>query len=146
MGQNQSNLILQTLKDRPGSCAREIAAVLKMADVNKKQINATLYRAEVEGLVNRSDETPPRWTHAESVQPDHTSAAEWIIDLYLGRSGEHWTDAEKRAASEGPNVRALQEFSSEELIEALDRAHGHPSLWSAWLTHARRIRAGSIHL
>jgi DNA-binding transcriptional MocR family regulator len=146
MRQDQSTLILQAVKDHPGSSAREISATLKTLSVTKKQVNAALYRAEAEGLVSRSDETPPRWTHAESSQQDGASDATWIIDFYLERTGESWTDAQKLAASKGSNVQALQDFSHEELAEAFNSAKGEPSLWSAWLTHARRIRAGSIRL
>lgn len=44
------------------------------------------------------------------------------------------------------NVQALQQFSHEELAKAFDSVQGEPSLWPAWLTHARRIRAESIRL
>lgn len=146
MRQNHSNLILQAVKDVPGSSAREITAILKTVGVTKKQVNAALYRAEAEGLVSHSDETPPRWTHAESPQQDSATDAAWIIAFYLERTGESWTDPQKLAASKGPNVQALQQFSHEELAKAFDNAQGEPSLWPAWLAHARRIRAGSIRL
>jgi len=143
---SERDLILNELLARPGSTARELLAVLRQVGLTKKAINAVLYAAVPEGVVSRSEDSPPRWTHSQAQQSPGGASEKEVVDLYLQRTGAVWSEAQVSAALESPNVHALREFTHNELAAAFDRAQGEEPFWHAWLVAARAIRSENIRL
>lgn len=62
-------LVLQALRQNPGSTARALTRLLREAgaDIRKSQVNSVLYTALGRRLVEKEDGTPPRWLLLETM-------------------------------------------------------------------------------
>ncbi len=140
--------VLAALADHPSSAARQLVPVLRAAghDVTKSDLNAVLYRALEQGAVVQHGETPPLWSLAEAAVPAHVTDPGWIIDRWLERTGERWSDAQRRAGAEGPRVVALAGFTEEELDRALADPGSEPLTWDTWHAAAVAARSRSIRV
>lgn len=140
--------LLEALAEHPSSPARRLVGLLRDAGVHatKSEINAVLYRAQEAGTVVREGEVPPVWSLASDGPSSHTTAPERIIEQWLDRTGESWSDAQVSAAAEGPHVAALTAFTGEELTQALDGLDAGSLTWDGWFAAAVAVRSRSIRI
>lgn len=140
--------LVAVLATNPASPARRLVGLLRDAGVRatKSEVNAVLYRAQEAGTVIREGDAPPIWSLVGDDTPGCSTAPQWIIDRWLQRTGERWSEAQRSAAVEGPRVSALTVFTGEELEEALHRLDDQSLTWDAWLALAVAIRSRSIRV
>lgn len=143
---DREDALFIALAENPATPARRLVGLLRDAGVRatKSEINAVLYRAQEAGTVIREGDAPPLWSLVSDEPPVPTTEPRWIIDRWLERTGEQWSEAQRSAAVEGPRVAALTGFTSEELTEALDGLDDRSPTWDGWLTGAVAIRSRSI--
>lgn len=136
------------LATNPASPARRLVVLLRDAGVRatKSKVNAVMYRAQEAGTVIREGDAPPIWSLVGDEPPGHSTEPQWIIDRWLQRTGERWSQNQRTAAVEGPRVSALTVFTGEELAEALDDLDDRSLTWEAWLAGAVAIRSRSIRV
>jgi hypothetical protein len=105
--------LFTVLAEHPATPARRLVGLLRDAGVRatKSEINAALYRAHEAGTVLREGEAPPVWSLASGGPPSHTTTPEWIIEVWLTRTGERWSEAQRDAAAQGARVAALTAFT-----------------------------------
>jgi hypothetical protein len=142
------DVVLAALKEHPTTAVRPLVAALRDAghEVTKSDVNAVLYRALERGAVVREGDSPPLWSLAGAEPMQHTTDPEWIIDRWLERTGERWSDAQRRAGAEGPRVVALAGFTEEELDRALADPGSEPLTWDTWHAAAVAARSSSIRV
>ncbi len=140
--------LFTVLAEHPATPARRLVGLLRDAGVRatKSEINAALYRAHEAGTVLREGEAPPVWSLASGGPPSHTTTPEWIIEVWLTRTGERWSEAQRDAAAQGARVAALTAFTGEELTQALDRLDAGSLTWDGWLAAAVAVRSRSIRV
>jgi len=140
--------LFTVLAEHPATPARRLVGLLRDAGVRatKSEINAALYRAHEAGTVLREGEAPPVWSLASDGPPSYTTAPEWIVEQWLDRTGERWSEAQREAAANGPRVAALTAFTSEELMQALGRLDIGSLTWDGWLAAVVAVRSRSIRV
>lgn len=141
-------LVLATLGEHPTIGVRPLVSLLRDAglDVTKSDVNAVLYRALDEGAVVREGESPPLWSLAGEASAGHATDPEWIIDRWLERTGEEWSEAQRRAAAQGTRVLGLAAFTVDELDQALAEVDVDPPTWDAWSSAVVVVRSRSIRV
>ena len=141
-------VVLAALGEHPTIGVRPLVALLREAglDVTKSDVNAVLYRALDEGAVVREGESPPLWSLAGEPSAGFATDPEWIIDRWLERTGEAWSEVQRRAATQGPRVVGLAAFTEVELNQALAEADADPLTWDAWSSAVVAVRSRSIRI
>lgn len=148
MSKKFAEVVFAALGEHPAIGVRTLVSLLRDSglDVTKSDVNAILYRALDEGVVVREGESPPLWSLVEQETAGYATDPEWIIDRWLERTGEEWSEAQRRAAAQGTRVLGLAAFTVDELDQALVEVDVVPLTWDAWSSAVVAVRSRSIRV